>query len=265
MAFSTFNSFHSRYVKNKLSLALPAIPELIWFKFDSSTISGSTLINAALSGSSQNGTIYSANGSIVSDSTKHVQTYDSSVYVTAVGKTANFIMNTPATLSVPTNIAGNGFTMSLWFYSDPNSATYPQIFVYGYSGSGATSTAPENNTIRLWSDQNGLILYNRFPGGLAGPLGVTPTPNAWHNFAFVCKCDGGTLSNGQPSAKSTVYYDGLPLSNFNQYTDAYPTPGFKSGVGGFNYGEARHFQDFRMYSRPLTDSNMLDLYNYYKV
>lgn len=242
------------------SLAIP-VPDLLWFKFDSTTYSGtgSTLINAATSGSSNNGSFWSANGTLVNT------TVGGAPCLRAVSSNNYFVMTTPA-LSLPSNaVVGNGYTIAFWVYIPVGSwGNAARIFSLGNSGNTAASTDAGSDAPSIYTGTNipGTVAI-QYAGSSYYPDTTSFTGNVWTHVAFTSTVKtAGSSAAG--AATSAYYINGTAKSGFNPNSNcnAYLATGTSYNVGMADHSITEYFYDLRVYGTPLSASAIQNIYQY---
>jgi predicted heme/steroid binding protein len=252
MAFSTFNTFGSLVTKKSIKNIL----DILWYKMDSTTFSGTTLINAASSGSINNGTFYSSNGTITTDTTKHIGTYSSSLLFVSTGNSSYYVVNSPL-FTLPSNTIGNGFTFSFWYHQNSSQQAGSRLLTWGVGGSGSTSTETNTNVISWYTAGGNGETYINYNGNFVN-LNTAPSYNQWHHIALVVTSNGGS---GLGSATSTHYVDGIPINGFQNFQDYYPTTGQSNSLAFCHHAYNINFQDIKVYGTPLSSQNIAALYS----
>ena len=255
-----------------------ALPDILWFKMDVMTlsgtvvpsnivsgvninnlaVSGTNIVNSASSGWNYNGTYYPANGVISgSNAICLSDTYSSSLTVSS--NTAYMVITTPP-ITLPAAINGNGFTISFFYLQvGPCNTPNSTIFSWGGTGTGITVIGATINSINFTFDvSNQLIVNNTFTGGNTMSTGVIPSYLIWHHVAYVSTSNGGTGSN---SALVTLYIDGYPVSTMTNYSDAYPPTLYSNMVALNNNSLSLNYQDIRIYGTPYSATSVLNIYN----
>jgi hypothetical protein len=232
-------------------VAIP-VPDLLWYKCDNTTISGTTMINSATSGASYNGSIWTANGTVSYGTTKRTTSGVGSIQ--CVSSKNYFNITTPAIL-YPTNTSGNGYTVMLWIYLNGTGSNAYRIL--DWTNGGNTSTAMEQGP--------GIAIYNLitiqqgFTGGVAyADTSITYTTGVWYHVCYASRSNGGTGTN---SATSTYYLNGLPVTGRTNYNDAFAPPSSNETMGFASKTLNIHYYDIRVYGTRLTDSTILAIYN----
>ncbi len=214
----------------------------LYYPFDSSTVSGSNLANM-----STGTAIYDAsmvnNPSILASSTGNVKVGSNSIYF-------NKSLSQTAQINKTVNFTTGGTTFTFWIYP-VTITTYDRIFSFSDSGNF--------NDMTDLDFTSGLAL--RYGSVNKGNLPITFTAGVWTFF-----CITMTYSTGGSSTWN-VYKNGNSTP-FTSATNAnYPTSTNKT----FNYlARAQDnsaigniiLDDFRMYNRVITTSEMSTLYNF---
>jgi len=246
------------------SLATIPTPDLVWFKFDSTTYTGvQTLVNAGTAGT-VSANFWSANGTI----TNTTQGGSTCAYITNTftGSTGKWTVTT-SSITLPTNTAGNGWTVSYWMYipttgsgggltasngaecmlasftSNLNTATQGWISSY-YSGNYFNGSGNNPSNLVYWYLGNA---YN-----VAASWATSPT-GSWHHIAFVI------TSTGSTNGTYALYHNGSTESSGT--TTAYPASGTSVNFA-INANSANiYYRDVRVYGTPLSPAQINYMYN----
>jgi len=225
--------------------ALVPLPDILWYKFNSTTYSGTgtTIVNSATSGSSYNGT-YSLTGTI---SNTTFQGTPCISFTSGVGGD-NRAITTPAITLPSSSTLGNGITICFW------------IYLTSRGGNGGTFLLLDSTTTPGY--YTGINTY--FSNGSFLDNGSTPTNflNTWNHFALTIssnRVNGGGVA-GDGIAK--YYINGVANTAFNSSTmlNSYFITGIKYSIQLFASSTSGYMSDFRLYGTPLSSSTINTIY-----
>ena len=259
MAFVAFNSFQKLASSKKRVAGGGGGENLLYYNFESSTISGSTIKNLGNGGSTYDGTIVagatfstpptSGLGRSLAISTNAGGILSSSTTVVSAMFCSKSIVLT-AGCSIAFWIKLNTFTAAhtnaqFWGIGDLNNAPYCLIFRVNYSGNAGQD----------------MTLYTPIQA-IAVDASGTYANNAWVHYVF-------TFSTGNVF---NSYTNGV--KRINNLAHAYPftTNPFGITVGGSSYYNAAPYgstsatpggaiDEFRVYNKALTQQQVTDVYN----
>lgn len=161
---------------------------------------------------------------------------------------SQYLLNTVSYTS-PSATAGNGLTVTGWFYPTGTQATNATIFDICANASSVYLTCSTATNPTLTATYNTVSMTSSVPANL----------NAWNFYALVILCVGTTanqflyLNGSLVASNTTATYSGGSVYN-NNYI------GYGPGLNYFN----GKIDDFRFYTRVLTlpEINVLYQYNY---
>ena len=229
--------------------AIP-IPDLVWYKCDNTTVSGTSFVNAA-SGSVGNGSIWTANGSAATSSSIHTTSGTYSVSIASTNAAKN-VVSTPL-FTLPST-AGQGYTICAWinYVSTGNTIPFQMSPSYGTNDANNAFQNSSNGSVYLW---NFSPLYLALNGSVNNQVQATSTTGTWYHIAFTNLCN--TTGGGTGAAGSGImYFNG---SQFNTTTGYWGGTNSSLGLGenGFN----GNIYDFRVYGSVLTPSQIATIFN----
>ncbi len=154
------------------------------------------------------------------------------------------------------------FTVAFWMYPTADAADYQRLVG---KGAGATPAAAVNRTFGVWRNPGAdhKILFQQYNNGssvinittsIAGPANNGTTPNnAWTHVA--CR-----ISGTSPTV-ATVFLNGVQAATGNRSgtPSAVTTDPVTFGYAGFHGSFPGRLDDIRMYSRALSDADILAL------
>jgi hypothetical protein len=254
---SFFNISTNNGKMNIKAKAIVPLPDILWYKFNSTTYSGSgsTIVNSATSGSSYNGT-YSTG--TISNTT--FQGTPCISFTSGVGGD-NRAITSPAITLPSSSTLGNGITICFW------------IYLTSRGGNGGTfllldsTTSPGYYTgINTFFQNGNIFMMSGNYGATSGftDNGSTPTNflNTWNHFALTVSSNrvngGGTAGDG-----ITKYYiNGVANTAFNSSTmlNAYFITGIQYSIQLFASSTSGYMSDFRLYGTPLSSSVINTIY-----
>jgi hypothetical protein len=264
------------------STTAPQPPDIIWYKCDSTTKNGSTLINAALSGSNYNATIQT-NGSV----TQGIVAGKNAITVTSTSNNANFVVTTPLFALLGTT--GFGYTLSFWFYhssSSPGTNVATKVMTIGNTGSAPYTLNSASSTV---SNDAPSISGNALPyviselNGSPAVTSYTTSSNSgsnvnalgnWNHFALVVTSTAnnnnsssgtGFTVNGGGAGSQALYINGQSIA-VGTALQGFPGTGSSAFTSMWsmalcNYNASISYSDIRVYKQPLNSSQISNLYN----
>ena len=241
------------YVDLNGSTESNVVPTVLWYNFDTSTVTGINITNVA-DGSSL-GDALMTRSSIVTDVTKTgtgsllcVRDSGSSQYVTL------------PSLTLPSE-----FTICFWhkMTSDDNFAT--KVYLLYYLGLNTSDTYAAKHAIDIEVNNGKIhILLNHSPGESRYTYGTYPNDNEWHHLMFIKSSIESTFkvyldnSEKQPDNDNTVNMGVFSTSTYNSH--------YISGRSDVNtvdyYHMGGHTDDYRFYDKALDSTERSTVYNY---
>ena len=238
-------------VSNSVTTIAPIpTPDLIQYKYNNTTVSGTSFINAA-SGSVGNGSIWTANGTATTSSSKHTTIGTYSVSIASTNGSKN-VVSTP--LFTPPSTAGQGYTICAFinYVSTGNTMPFQMSPSYGTNDTNNAFQNSSNGTVYLWGFSP---LYFALNGSVNNQVQATSTTNTWYHIAFTNLCN--TTGGGTGAAGSGImYFNG---SQFNTTTEYWG--GNNSSLGLSESSFNGNIYDFRLYGSVLTPAQIATIYN----
>ena len=214
----------------------------IWYNFD--TISSSTVKNSGSAGSLLDATLNNG-ASVVSNASP-------------TGSTCLNITNTPVKLStdptgqylsIPPFTLGGPFSCSCWFKKADAKESWARIFDFSLSPNGGKSIV-----LAFYATSGSILVGNS--GGNVYSNQPNLCDNKWHHIVIVS--DGTSLVFYVDNVKvNTTKFAALEnVQRVNNYIGRSSWPDPYSTI---------QIDDFRVYTTPLTDSNIASLFTYKKI
>ena len=228
--------------------AIPT-PDLIWYKCDNTTISGSSFINAA-SGSVGNGSIWTANGTASLSSS--IYTTSGSYSVSFSSNSSKNVVSTPL-FTLPST-SGQGYTLCAWirYNSTGNIMPFQMSPSYGTNDAHNSFQNSSNGSVYLW---NFSPLYFALNNAANNQVQATSATGTWYHVAFTNLCN--TTGGGTGSAGSGImYFNGSQFSTTTGYWG-----GANSSLGLSETNFNGNIYDFRVYGSVLTPTQIATIYN----
>lgn len=231
-------------------------PDLIWYKGDAATLSGTTLINSATSGGSYNASIWTGNGTV----TQGTFGGKTAISVASAGNTY-FVVTTP-TFNFPIS-NGRGYTLSFWFYYATSGSSVPRIMSIGNTTNASNQTDAGYDAPSIYGTNP--------PYAIQEQGGSTPYFSAanflgtgnWNHCVLIHTCTVASLAtqnyviNG--SGTCSLYINGV-LQSVGTSLQGYPGAGSTWSMGLCTRGATIYYRDIRIYTSILTPSQVAWIY-----
>ena len=241
------------------------VPDLIWFKFDSTTWNGSNIgvgafVNSASSGSTFSGSYWNGNGTISNANLNGVNC------LKVVQNGGNKFLLTTNAITLPTSVSGNGYTLCFWFYLISTSGySYTRIMSLGdiaTQKNDGTGSEANNDAPSIYLSATGVVQVQ-----VAGASGsfyssqYTQPNGVWVHYAYVA-INTSTGSYGTSGSANATFY----INNVQKYSNSTIDNAWLSNttynLAMGNYNTNMYIADVRLYSTPLTSTNIGTIYNY---
>ena len=197
--------------------------------------------------------------------------YDASLSNTAIVTTSNkkngsqsgyfngtgYYVTLPSTLTIGTN----GFTIACWINITAFPSNNTTILQLGDGNGNGSNGQFQNGNLGFYLYSNSNIQFYAFAYSVSGVYTSNFTPGAWYHIAYTYNS----------SFQSVMYVNGIAvqtITNNGTYPfTSYPIQYFYLGNGTYNGGFGNpsyngYLDDFRLYNRVLSASEVASLYNY---